>query len=401
MVRHMTAWGRQRRRQSWLSWQPGQSLTEFAIMVPIIVLVLWFSIYFSEIIQVRLKLQEAARFAAWEFTAYPMHDYDQGTGSRFDEVEEEITELTLDIYEDLDSSDQEHYREGAHDRNTFLATGWEIRRVRIREDEPPDLTGDWMAELGLDILLTIEGWIESLFIDEPNTYASGPVVWMTRNVSNIDHEWGFNDEGWVHVEVQARVHNLMVPRSFRRITSLEYDSARWVRSSVRLEEHSALLVDSWRLNDGRDVRHGDESGGYFDQVNRIFLLDRGRASAAIAAMEVLRAESIVAPMSGLLPATQRVPDAAIPVVVSLNHHTDQDGRIQLHTDGGRSTFDTTPLSVEHIDEDNNETPLYQDTLDNRGEYQFGCEEPMNATCGAGLGTENPFGDGVHWPPPGR
>lgn len=401
MVRQMTAWARRRRRGRSQSWQRGQSLTEFAIMVPIIILILWFSIYFSEIIQVRLKLQEAARFAAWEFTAYPMHDYDQGTGSRFDDVEEEIIELTLDTYEDLDSSDREDHSEGTSDRNAFLATGWEVRRVRIRDGEPPDLTGDWMVELGLDVLLSIEGWIEALFIDEPNTYASSPVTWMTRHVSNIDHEWGFNDEGWVHVAIQARVHNLMVPRSFRGMTSMRFDRARWVRSAVRLEEHSALLVDSWRLNDGRDVRQGDESGGYFDQVNRIFLLDRGRASAAITAIQTLRAEAMVAPMSGLLPATQRVPDAAIPVVVSLNHHTDQDGRIQLDTDGGRSTFDTTPLSVEHEDEDGNETPIYQDTLDNRGEYQLGCEEPMNATCGAGLGTENPFGNGVHWPPPGR
>lgn len=266
------------------------------------------------------------------------------------------------------------------------------------EGEPPVLTGDWLVELGFDVLLSLEGWIESLFINEPNIYASGPVTWMTRNVSNIDDEWGFNDEGWVRVHIRARVHNLMVPQRFRDLTSLRFERGRWVRSALRLSEYSALLADSWRLHDGRDVEHGDEEGGYFDQVNRIFLLDRGRASTAIAAMEALRLECRVAGV--LLPGSQSVPDAAVPVVVSLNHHTGEDGRVDLQTDGGRSTFDTTPLTVDQIDEDGNETPLYQDTLDNRGEYQMGCEEPMNATCGAGLGTENPFGDGVHWPPPG-
>jgi hypothetical protein len=316
-------------------------------------------------------------------------------------VEDEVRDLTIELYEDLDSSDRGTDPGGRVDRNTFLATGWELSRVRVSESEPPDVTGDWLVELGLDLLLSLEGWIESLLIDEPNIYASGPRIWMTRNISNIDHEWGFNDEGWVEVDVQARVYNLMVPRSFRGITSLDFETDRWVRSSVRLEEHAALLADSWRLNDGRDVRHGDESGGYFDQVNRIFLLDRDEASAAIAAIQALRTECFVAPMSGLLPVPQQVPDASVPVVVSLNHHSGDDGRVRLRTDGGRSIFDTAPLTVPHPSEDGGEWEPYQETLDNRGEYQMGCEEPMNSTCGAGFDTENPFGDGVHWPPPDR
>ena len=98
-------------------------------MVPIIVLILWFAIYFIEIIQVRLKLQEATRFATWEFTAYPMHDYDEGTGSRFEDVEAEITDMTMEIYEDLDSSDRGAVSPGgASPANTFVATGWELRR---------------------------------------------------------------------------------------------------------------------------------------------------------------------------------------------------------------------------------------------------------------------------------
>lgn len=376
-------------------------------MVPIIVLVLWFAIYFWEVIQVRLKLQEASRFAAWEFTSYPLHDYDRDTGSHFDDFESEVADLTWDLYEDLDSSDRAGALGGGGGGNSFLATGWELDPIRLHDETPPDLTGDWMVELGLDVLLTVEAWIESLLTSVTNIYASGPVIWATRNVASIDRRWGFNTRGFVTVDVRARVNNLLVPERFRGITSLEFENGRWVRGSLRLSEHSGLLADTWRLNDGRDVEHGDTSGGYYDQVRRIYLLNRGEATAAIAAMQVLRAACWVAPMSSLLPVPQDVPDATNPVVVSRNHHVDQDGRVRLRTDGGRSTFDTAPLTVPSFPVDDaagfpgaeDSAPPYQQVLDNRGEYYMGCNEPMNASCGAGLGTENPFGDGVHWPPP--
>jgi hypothetical protein len=364
-------------------------------MVPIIVLVLWFAIYFWEVIQVRLKLQEAARFATWEFTAYPLHDYDEGPGSRFDEVEGEVTNLTMEMYEDLDSSDRGAAMPGRTEANTFLATGWELNRVRIRDGTPPDVTGEMISELALDIVLTVEAWIESLLTSIDNPYAVGPVIWTTRSLPSIDRRWGFNTHGWITTRVEARVYNLMVPETFRGITSLQYDRGRWVRPTLRLEEEAALLADSWRLEDGRDVRHGDEEGGYYDQVNRIFLLNRGQAAAATTAIEVVRLEA-------MLCAFQDLPDASNPVVVSLNHHEGEDGRITLRTDGGRETFDTTPLTVPHPGEDGeDESRPYQETLDNRGNNFMGCDEPMNATCGAGLGTENPFGDGVHWPPSGE
>jgi hypothetical protein len=372
--------------------------------VPIVVLVVWFAIYFWEVIQVRLKLQEASRFAAWEFTSYPLHDYDGDTGSRFDDYESEVADLTGDLYEDLDSSDRASILGGG---NSFLATGWELDPIRLHDETPPDLTGDWMVELGLDVLLTLEAWIESLLTSVTNPYAAGPVLWSTRHVASIDREWGFNTRGFVTVDVRARVNNLMVPERFRGITSLEFENGRWVRDSLRLSEHSGLLADTWRLNDGRDVEHGDTSGGYYEQVNRMYLLDSEEAGTAIALMEALATECWFAPMIDILPNPQEVPDATEPVVVSYNHHVDQDGRVTLQTDGGRQTFDTAPLTVPAFpveddfgfEDDEDAVPPYQQVLDNRGEYYMGCEEPMNASCGAGLGTDNPFGDGVHWPPP--
>lgn len=368
-------------------------------MVPVIVLTIWMAIYLYEVITVRLKLQEAARFATWEFTAYPLHDYAEGTGSRFDDVRDEVQTLTQELYEDLDSSDRAT-EAAAAGSNSFLATGWELGEVRCRESSPPNLTGEVIGELGLSILLTVEAWVESLLMSIDNPYAVGPVIWATRSLPSIDRRWGFNTQGYVTTTVQAEVENLWVPTSFRLVTALSFESDRWVRPRIRLRETSALLADSWRLNDGRDVGHTDRDGGYYEQVDRIFLLNESRARPMTSMMQAI--ERLDEALS-----LETLPDATEPIVVSRNHHTGQDGRVTLQVDGGRSTFDTTPLTVPHPSRDSSggvgsgTWEPYQETLDNRGDNFMGCEEPMNATCGAGLGTENPFGDGVHWPPPGR
>lgn len=53
----------------------GQALVEVALVLPLFVMLLLFAQWIWEIGQIRLKAQEAARYAAWEATAYPLHDY--------------------------------------------------------------------------------------------------------------------------------------------------------------------------------------------------------------------------------------------------------------------------------------------------------------------------------------
>ena len=51
---------------------------EFAIVTPLLILIIFFAVWFHELVHIKLKLQEAGRYAAWEATAYPLHDYAQG-----------------------------------------------------------------------------------------------------------------------------------------------------------------------------------------------------------------------------------------------------------------------------------------------------------------------------------
>lgn len=373
----------------------GQALTEMAIMVPVIVGLLLFSFYFWEIIQVKLKLQEAVRFAAWEFTGYPLHDYRSGDNSNLYSIySQKIKQETQARYEDLDSSTKSGSKNTKH---SFMVTEWELQSVKIQRSSPPNVTGSILSELGFSIALNIEAWLESLIRDFPNIYTADLQLYAVRNVNSLPRRWRFNTESYVKVTVTAYVMNKFLPRSY-----MDRGDQRWFinrfleKTKLKLTEHLELVADSWRLNDGRDVGIGERDNQFYNQVERIYLIDKNRSKSLRALLQTVKKTTRWTTFTF----TGNFPDPEIPVLVSYNYAHNQKqitrGRVKLQVDGGRAEFDTAPLLR---GEKFRQREPYYETLINRGRYFMGCPEPMNLSCGAGLTTENPFGEGVHWPPP--
>src|SRR5689334_18033001 len=67
-----------------LSNRRGTALTEFALIVPILITIMLFGMFFSELVRAKLKLLEAARFAAWEMTSHTLDDYGSTSANRND-----------------------------------------------------------------------------------------------------------------------------------------------------------------------------------------------------------------------------------------------------------------------------------------------------------------------------
>lgn len=375
--------------------QKGQALTEMAVMIPVFVLLILFSFYFWEIIQTKLKLQEMTRYTAWEFTAYPLHDYqrDRQSDSMFSQVQDQIETEAMNRYDDLDSSTTHSTPTHKH---SFMVTGWEIQRIKTRNNTPPNVNGDMWVELGFNIILSLESWIESLIRKGqfPNQYTSAMELYAIRNASSMPHRWGFNTNSYAEVTITASVYNQYLPSHY-----MESGEAGWFSNvflkynKLRLQDHAELIVDSWRLNDGADVKHGETENGFYRQVKRIYLIND---NASIPATTLMKLARTLTSAAGWEP---NLPDAQTPVVVSINHqHEGQSitsGRIMLQVDRGRSEFDTAPLSIKGTT-----TTPYYDTLIERGDYFMGCSEPMNLSCGAGLASQSPFGENIHWPPDG-
>src|SRR5262249_29248886 len=53
----------------------GSAILEFALVAPILIALILYSLFFSELLRARLKLQEVARYAAWEIDSHPLSDY--------------------------------------------------------------------------------------------------------------------------------------------------------------------------------------------------------------------------------------------------------------------------------------------------------------------------------------
>src|SRR5215471_6746543 len=53
----------------------GSALLEFALVAPILIALILYSLFFSELVRAKLKLHEVARYAAWEMGSHPLSDY--------------------------------------------------------------------------------------------------------------------------------------------------------------------------------------------------------------------------------------------------------------------------------------------------------------------------------------
>ena len=144
-----------------------QALTEFAIVAPVMVTCLLFAMYFYEIIQIKLKAQEVGRFAAWEYTSYPLHDYDTGkTSGHFNEARSGVDADIGTYYANLRSTDKKHAKK-------WFMVEWSPPTVMASDQLEPKIPGGSMVNQLFN------------FAGAPNRYGLPPYyelhVWAWRS----------------------------------------------------------------------------------------------------------------------------------------------------------------------------------------------------------------------------
>lgn len=287
--------------------EQGQALTEFVVVMPVIVILLLFAIWLTELTVIRLKVQEAARFAAWESTTYKLHDYKTGDsatvdlgllefGSYFTDMQVKVSAYTMAQYANLDSSI-------LSDNKHMMMASWEQPIVAIPADcneimgavmetytgmsglppvcgnlvEPLVIGGPW-AQLAVGIGASIYSYVKALTyakaahnvvalamigIGGGNAFFGG--TWSTirelmgfgasdsqgmgggllASVLGSD-AWEFNTRGYVRAVATVTVHNDWLNFKFLGAPLFE-------RPKLVFSEQHAVLADSWRLNNGEDV----------------------------------------------------------------------------------------------------------------------------------------------------
>ena len=378
----------------------GQALVEFAIVAPLVILVLFFAIWFVELVQVKLKVQEAARFAAWEATAYKLHDYDKGGSANsklYSTMSAQVLQETRKRYANMDSA------VNSPTSKRIFSASWTPPMVLMINKMEEQFPGGTIINMIMGIASALFDFFSAMSYKNANVVAMALVA-SGKNYGGArtdrmfgSAEWGFNKNGYVSATVLTLVRNTWMNRGVGKLF-MKTDPFL-----VLTESHS-LLADSWRLNSGVDV-YGDtmrpglaKGTAFWKQVDRMYFVNK--RTRAVAKGFITMFKSI---MLGALAASAR-PDMPTglsdsdwdqAVVTSKNYKNTTSGQVKIDQDRGSiKNYDTAPVCASCTSSGEYLKP-YGETLKARGKWFMGCRTEMSLGCpSSSLQNDNPFGDYV-------
>ncbi len=241
----------------------GQATTEFALVLPVMVVILLYSMVFTERVRAKLKLQEASRFLAWEMTSHPLDDFGSGNHDKaFLLAQRASVRDAVDKYKDLESIDNKA-------AGNFVV-GYSNLTARVTAHDAPSLTHP---------IAPISG---NLFVNNLLAVLTGPVGAAYQH-------FGFNLKGKVQVEVSVQLDNRLLPRRFLDENGGFFRVDVWGGRNLQnatIKNRFTLVASGWDLPDGADgeqhqrgpgaarsgVHRGGSDHGLYLQVARMSLL---------------------------------------------------------------------------------------------------------------------------------
>jgi hypothetical protein len=393
--------------------ESGQALVEFAIVAPLIVLVLMFAVWFYELIHIKLKVQEAARYAAFEATAFKLHDYDQGKTANSTlalQAQSSIMVEAMLRYADLDSDPATKIPTNF----SIFAASWKPGVLIYLANKPEEvIPGGTIVNFVFQIVGTVVDIITALSYKSANPVALSLIALgkdygggMTTRMFGSS-EWGFNKNGQMKATVAIIVKNEWFQHG---VANSAIGSTLFPQWGVIMTDNYTVLADPWHLDKGDDVyssgtRPGvSSSSPYWKQVNRMYLANSKARGVAKGWMSAFRALMMAAlALSG---ATASAPDLGESdflqaAVVARNYKSggDSSGKATISQDRGSTTsYDTLPVGQKSstgtgTSSSSSILTEYGKSFRDRGEYYMGCTREMSLGCPSStLSQDNPFGD---------
>lgn len=375
--------------------QEGQTLTEFAIIAPVIVGVFIFAIFFYEVVQIKLKQQEAERYVAWEFTGKKLTDYGQNgnQSSLFSDAKGDIVADAMERFDNLVSINK------TSNQRAYVMTEWELRQPTIHYKRVPEVPGGFWANLAFTVFKliytiwdmqtymdSVKNWMHGTLMagsdTQPKFMGSGAIAEQFGN-----SDWKFNSKGFVQVKMAWRVTpTAMFTKRFmdNRFNKAFRPFGHKTLNDPASPEGVALVVDSWNLQDGQSItgRPGDdENKPYYKQVDRMAFAakpSRSLANGYAAAIKVLA----LTISYGCLQFGAPTIDPMRTALAAKAYGPSNEGKRMLEgmTDKPNN-FDTAPF-----------VGAYKNAYNQRGEYFMGCKQQAILGCNRSLSSDNPFGE---------
>ncbi|MCP3145307.1 TadE/TadG family type IV pilus assembly protein [Pyxidicoccus xibeiensis] len=353
----------------------GAATVEFALAVPLLVMILMFSMYLTELVRAKLKLQEMARYAVWEMTSYTLSDFANGNhDAAFEDARQEAHRELIERYTDMDSV------EPNAPAGTFIARYSSVAGTITNKEIP---------------------FLESGMLSRPSTseggsFAGGILGALNSGAGALLNGWGFNNKGWVESEVTMNFDNVIIPRSYLDENSgpggfFQTDTfGGQDLASVPLRSRFSMYANGWHMPDGGDAvidgrragnhRSGGTPHGLYQQVGRMKFLGLGNVLNSLGIGGILDAVATVIPnFFGTFVVARNygiTPDQK----GDCNGLNKYDSRASsgLHAMRGLldhdrpDCFDTAPFRDEMTYEHSN----YIRVFEARGEFFMGCKRAM-------------------------
>lgn len=240
----------------------GAAIVEFALVVPLLVSILMFSMFLSDIVRAKLKLQEASRYTAWEMTSYTLSDFGGANHDQaFDTAQQAAVEEANERYGDLDSLEPQG-------KFGFMVKA-EPMQVKVQNQ----------TVAGIDLSRVFEG-------NGGVGNEASNAVGKTLNFF-LDH-FRMNTKGQVEVETTSQLGSIGLPRRYLQQDNRGFfDVDNWGGrdlSNLPVKNRYTLIANGWHLPDGGNaimapkqagVHGGGSRHGMALQVNRMTFLGVG------------------------------------------------------------------------------------------------------------------------------
>jgi len=339
----------------------GNALVEFAIIAPLFFTILLWSMYFFDILQIRLKVQEAARYAAWEVSAYELSDYiGQDHDGRFATAKTEIEDEATQRYEELNSA-----IEGDNKDRRYYTVEFDGVTVTLSNEDAPLLASESMADAANNIPGVPAG-------------LGGILGNMSDTVSEVFGAMGFNTKGRALARAEVDVENHLLPRRFLQNFHSEEFFPSGKLGELHFEHEHTVVIDPWAVHDGSDVKGSSKEptisapdSPFFVQSQRMCLAG---APGIVPGMDSML-QSINQAQSAM--ANMGFPTFLSTPLVSINYKGSADsGKDSLNVSGGIHDFHTSPMR----DAPQYDQSLYYQVFNQRGEHYMGCPNAQQAEC---------------------
>ena len=260
--------------------------------MPLFVVLLFYALYFLELVRARLRVQETSRAVAWEMAAQPLTDY--------------VT--------------------GRHDEIFSRAAAQVQNAVRDRYSRGDGWPGGFVAgceNLGLSAVGQTATWTGSSpeASSEPGQFATSVFGALQGPTASMLEAFGFNPHGVVESQASLELKNQLLPQRF-----FQRGQGGWFRRDffggaalgrVPLRAKYTLMAADWHLGEGEDVfgnarRSPTGQAGlpsaFHKQISRMTFFGLGDALHGVPGLSTI---------AGFL--GRAVPDPTATYLVSLNY----------------------------------------------------------------------------------